>query len=170
MGGSGSGRWGSRRPRAENMQRIDIAVVNRGRTLSTNDVLEVSSTLNDGTLVKVHLCLSATRTAFGGRRLWLLCPSCGVRCRVIYVGRRWFACRVCHRLRYSSQAEAPADRAIRAMSKIVKRLDPSATDNDLPPKPKGMHWRTYDLLTSRYIDHDNRWAAAVLRRFGIRLS
>ena len=121
MGGSGSGRWGSRRQKVESMQRIDLAVLSRGRTLSTNDVLEVSYTVNDGTLVKARLCLSATRTAFGGRRLWLICPSCGGRCRVIYVGRRWFACRVCHRLRYSSQAETPSDRAIRAMTKIAKR-------------------------------------------------
>jgi hypothetical protein len=169
MGGSGSGRWGSRRPKAESLQRIDLTVVSRGRTLSPNDVLDVSYALNDGTLAKVRLCLSATPTAFGGRRLWLLCPSCGDRCRVIYVGRRWFACRVCHRLRYSSQAESPAGRAIRAMFKIVKRLDPTATCTDLPPKPIGMHWRTYDRLTSRYIDHDNRWAAATLRRFGFRL-
>jgi hypothetical protein len=151
------------------MQRIDLAVLSRNHTLSTNSAIDASYALNDGTLVKARLLLSATSTAFGGRRLWLICPSCGARCRVIYAGRRRFACRVCHRLRYSSQAETPADRAIRAMTKIAKRLDPTATDIDLPPKPKGMHWRTYERLTDRYTDHDNRWAAAALRRLGFRL-
>ena len=49
-------------------------------------------------------------------------------------------------LSYSSQAETRADRATRAMFKIVRRLDPEEDCNDLPWKPKGMHWRTYNRL------------------------
>ena len=51
------------------------------------------------------------------------------------------------------------------MMKIVKRLDPEATCNVLPSKPKGMHWSTYDRLTERYEAYDAMWALAIMRRF-----
>jgi hypothetical protein len=148
------------------MQRVDLAVLSRDRTLSPNHAIDVSYALNDGTLVKARLLLSETATAFGGRRLWLHCPSCGRRCRVIYAGRRRFACRSCHRVRYSSQAEAPEHRANRGMLKIVKRLDPGATHNDLPPKPKGMHWHTYERLECRYDVYVSVIDARLLRALG----
>ena len=64
-----------------------------------------------------------------------------------------------------------ADRASanRAMFKIVKRLDPKEECNDLPFKPKGMHWSTYNRLADRYEYYDTQWALAAMRRFGIRL-
>ena len=77
-----------------------------------------------------------------------------------------FRCRRCYRLSYSSQAETRADRATRAMFKIVRRLDPEEDCNDLPPKPKGMHWRTYERLAERYEAYDNRWSLEAMRRFG----
>jgi hypothetical protein len=38
----------------------------------------------------------------------------------------------------------------------------------LPPKPKGMHWSTYDRLVERYDTYDTMWSMAVMRRLGIR--
>ena len=108
-----------------------------------------------------------TPTQFGGRRQWFLCLKCGRRCRVLYGGSR-FRCRCCHRLSYSSQAETRADRATRAMFKIVRRLDPEEDCNDLPPKPKGMHRRTYERLVERYDRHDARWSFEAMRRFGLK--
>jgi len=55
------------------------------------------------------------------------------------------------------------------MFKIVKRLDPEEECNDLPLKPKGMHWRTYNRLADRYEYYDTQWAHAAIRRFGIKL-
>jgi hypothetical protein len=52
------------------------------------------------------------------------------------------------------------------MFKIVRRLDPSAEVNDLPPKPKGMHWSTYDRLVERYEAHSERWGLEIMRRWG----
>jgi len=54
------------------------------------------------------------------------------------------------------------------MMKIVKRLDPKAMCNALPPKPTGMHWSTYDRLAERYDAYDTMWSLAVMRRFGFR--
>ena len=57
-------------------------------------------------------------------------------------------------------------RATRAMFTIVKRLDRKAECNDLPPKPKGMHWRTYNRLADRYDRYDQQWSWEAMRRFG----
>ena len=80
------------------------------------------------------------------------------------------ACRRCHRLRYLSQRETEEDRATRAMLKIVKRLNPDDPDpcNDLPEKPNGMHWSTYDRLVERYEGYSEQWGLAILRRLGRR--
>ena len=55
------------------------------------------------------------------------------------------------------------------MFKIVRRLDPEEDCNDLPWKPKGMHWRTYHRLAERYDAYDNQWSLEAMRRFGMRL-
>jgi hypothetical protein len=94
-----------------------------------------------------------TPTRFGGRRQWFLCPKCARRCRILYGGSR-FRCRRCYRISYRSQAEMRADRATRAMFKIVRRLDPEQDVNDLPAKPPRMHWRTYNRLVDRYEKYD----------------
>jgi len=50
----------------------------------------------------------------------------------------------------------------------VKRIDPKAACNALPPKPKGMHWSTYDRLAERYDIYDSMWSMAVMRWLGNR--
>ena len=40
-------------------------------------------------------------------------------------------------------------------------------DWDLPPKPKGMHWRTYNRLVDRYEKYDQQWSLEAMRRFGM---
>jgi hypothetical protein len=74
-------------------------------------------------------------------------------------------------LRYCSQRETKEDRATRAMLKIVQRLDPDDPDpcNDLPEKPKGMHWNTYDRLVERYEAHSDKWGMEIMRRYGGRM-
>ena len=53
------------------------------------------------------------------------------------------------------------------MFKIVRRLDPDENCNELPPKPKGMHWKTYERLAERYEAYDNQWSLEAMRRFGM---
>ena len=55
------------------------------------------------------------------------------------------------------------------MLKIVKRLNPKQDHNDLPWKPKGMRWKTYNRLAERYARFDAQWAREVMRRFGTKL-
>jgi len=51
---------------------------------------------------------------------------------------------------------------------IVRRLDPEAQCNDLPPKPRRMHWTTYQRLLDRYDAYDDQWAIEAIKRFGMR--
>ena len=195
MGGYGSGRWGSRKPKAEHMKRLDLASLRRDGSLRSGTASKIGWSCSDqdagsigaiarGDALRLMYRVSSrdgswydvdetvqlawTKAQFGGERVWFLCPGCARRCRVLFGGAR-FRCRGCHGLRYSSQAETRADRASRGMWKVVRRLDPRTDFNDLPPKPKGMHWRTYERLAERYAAYDNQWAIEAMRRFGIRL-
>ena len=60
----------------------------------------------------------------------------------LYLRSRYFLCRHCHQLAYSSQSEARHDRLLRRRNKLSARLNPGADRLEvLPPRPKGM-WRT----------------------------
>src|SRR5262245_54808739 len=149
------------------MRRIDLATLRRDEpSLTVGHMLQVRCHRSNGQVDVTTVCLEATRTYFGGRRLWFRCPRCDGRCRVLY-GTWRIACRRCYRLRYTTQKETRSGRANLAMFKIVKRLDPEATFNELPPKPKGLHWRTYERLSDRYDAYDTMWAMAIMRHFRI---
>lgn len=91
--------------------------------------------------------LEATPCHYGGERLWLTCPGCRGRRRMLYCVDGWFRCRVCHDLAYSSTREDPHDRSIRRTRALQHKL--GATTSDvfaLPEKPTGMHWETYERM------------------------
>jgi hypothetical protein len=167
MGGSNSGRWGSRKPFAEHLGRIDLKVMRKQHPLCRGSVLTLTYKRPNGREVMARVSMAATDTAFGGTRLWFRCPGCSRRCQVLY-GGAGIACRTCQGLRYRSQAEDPTSRANRAMCKIAKRIDPRCNMGDLPPKPPGMHWTTYDRLAERYDAQSEKWAILVMRRFRLR--
>ena len=193
MGGFGSGRRSSSKPPAESINRLDLARLRRGGSLKPGTVAvqgwscRGKASGNIGTIayaetmrliyrtrgdygtwqdVNEVVSFTWTETRYGGRRQWFCCPGCGGRCRVLF-GRDLFRCRRCHGVRYNSQAETRADRATRAMFKIVNHLDPTAETNQFPRRRKGMHRRTYESLADRYDRLDRAWATEVMRRFGI---
>ena len=87
-----------------------------------------------------------TDTQFGGQRQWFRCLSCGGRCRILYGGAH-FRCRRCYKLKYESQYEASYARACSQAHNLRKRLGQvGSLDDPFPPKPKGMHWKTYQRL------------------------
>ena len=51
-----------------------------------------------------------------------------------------------------------------ALFKIVRRLNPEEACNDLPGKPKRMHWKTYELLAERYGHYDAQWGREAMLR------
>jgi len=80
-------------------------------------------TAHDGTKISINelVPFMYTATQFRGRRQWLMCIKCGRGCRKIY-GGRYFRCRRCHGLKYASQRENSAQRAMQRAERIANRL------------------------------------------------
>jgi hypothetical protein len=111
---------------------------------------------------RVHL--TWTEVHLGGRRPWFQCPvsSCGKYCgrRVakLYLGGDLFACRHCWGLAYESQQDSDPDPGLNKAQKIRIRLGGSGSVLErFPPRPKGMHRRTYDRLRSEHYVAEGVW-------------
>ena len=115
----------------------------------------------DGEAIAYRVPLTWTPCRFGGRRPWFVCPGagCGRRAAVLY-GGRFFLCRRCHDLAYESTRRSPGERALGKAQRIRVRLGGTANMLEpFPPRPKGMHRRTYERLA--------REAAAAERAYGV---
>ncbi len=101
--------------------------------------------------VRERIMLDATPCHYGGERLWLTCPRCLTRRRTLYSLGGRFRCRQCHNLAYSSTREDVVERSQRRTRKLQKRLgaSSSATIFDLPLKPEGMRWDTYERIANQ---------------------
>lgn len=106
--------------------------------------------------------LDWTACHFGGRRSWFLCPDCGRRVGVLYIGRQ-FACRRCCGLAYASQRENDDYPLLSEMQVIRRRL--GGTANVLAPfpqRPRRMHHRTFWNQWREYQDLADRHFRAML--------
>lgn len=103
---------------------------------------------SDPQQVTCSLRIDKTPCNFGGNRSWFLCPQCGRRCAVVYFGARGgrYACRMCLRLAYLSEAQDGMGRMWRKQDKLAARL---GEDGE---KPKGMHWSTYERINDQIDD------------------
>jgi hypothetical protein len=93
---------------------------------------------------------------FGGLQWYVICPKTAQRVRVLYrpLGALFFASRHYwgRRAAYASQFLDPVGRAWRIKAKVKARLLGSEDPDkwELPPKPKGMRWATYERWVARY--------------------
>lgn len=94
--------------------------------------------------------LERTPCRYGGSRPWWRCPCCGKRVAILYIGKTP-ACRRCYGLAYRSERETLDKRATRQADKLRDRLgwEPGILNGN-GPKPKGMHWRTFERLQARH--------------------
>jgi hypothetical protein len=110
---------------------------------------------------------------FGGRQWYFVCPVMGLSASVVWKpeGAKQFRCRQswgASQVAYLTQFGNWIDRAhlgkAKIKSKLVKGCDPE--ELDLPPKPVGMRWSTYNRLVDRYDAYEgklNDGIAALLR-------
>ena len=134
--------------------RADVSAVRAGR------VLEMRLPTRQGFDVTARIRFTTTPLHFGGCRVWMLCPRCDGRTRVMFAGHSKIGCRRCLRVRYRSQCGDGKDRAHLAIAKIERRLIARRGRYD---KPKGMLWRTFHRLCDRYDHHDAGLNAGLLR-------
>jgi len=111
---------------------------------------------------------------YGGSRPYFICPGvvnnvpCRRRVAKLYGPGRYFLCRHCYRLGYSSQSEDAMDRARRRAGKIRIRLGGrSDMPEVIPPKPKGMWHSTYERLSEKAIDAEMAADAAFEQRAAV---
>lgn len=196
MGGYGSGRgqWG--RDTTSSYLQLDVRRLQRERLLVPGNCfarqwlrngevcgsIRVRTEVNSVVLSYRHsagrgdhwqnkeyaVLLEWTRCNFGGWRVWFRCPAVGCSRRVaILYGGSVFACRHCYQLAYDSQREARHNRALmRAQAIRVKLGGSPGVEQPFPPKPKGMHWRTYDGLRAKVDEYVGRsLSPSILRMF-----
>lgn len=118
--------------------------------------------------------LDRTFPHFGGVRWWFKCPnrSCNRRVGKLYLapGVKYFVCRHCLDLRYTSQREHIDERMICKAQNIRRKLGGSANlVEPFPEKPKGMHWRTYYLLRRKSEYYSFHGLLGGVARLGIRI-
>ena len=122
--------------------------------------------------------LQSTSLPWGGLRWWFTCPlilgddACGRRVAKLYLppGQRFFGCRHCYNLTYSSQQEGVADRLMRKARKIRARL--GASNSFMEPilfKPKNMHQKTFDRLRREADRASNLSMMIMAHRLGINI-
>jgi hypothetical protein len=139
-----------------NMRSYDGQVVLSYRTRRYED--------EEWTDMEYPVNLDWTRCNYGGSRVWFRCPAsgCGRRVAILY-GGSFFACRQCHNLAYESQNETAHSRALTKVQSIRVKLGGEPA-GDFPPKPKGMHWRTYWRWKQKADEaEDQSWPPWLLR-------
>ena len=107
--------------------------------------------------IEQRISLTAQPRHFGGRQWYLQCPVTQKKCSVLWLPP--CESRFCSRqawgkqVAYSTQFESKFDRAITAREKIKDRLigNLDRREWELPPKPKGMRWHTYERLAEKYL-------------------
>jgi hypothetical protein len=93
---------------------------------------------------------------FGGYQWYFVCPVMNRYASVLWMpsGANRFCSRQAwgRQVAYASQFADPDNRAHIGQTKIKSRLiaDLDPDEWALPPKPKGMHWRTYNRYVERY--------------------
>ena len=197
MGGLGSGSWSrwDSKSTTESQYRIDIRWLKKQGYLWPGNfgflswswrnkqtgyigykmeadrmVLNYRHRPHGGEWEQVEQTISFDRTLcnYGGHRTWFLCPRCWKRVAVLYGAGKYFFCRNCYDLTYSSQQESRADRLMRKARKIRERMGGGASLIDpFPDKPKNMHWKTYWRLRERS-EHANTLSWLIMgQRLGI---
>lgn len=176
MGGLGSGSWKKTNSKLiiERQRRIDIRRLkkqgylwsghrgilswsrNKKQTVSINFMIEADRMVlnywrrprgGEWENVKQIIDIDQTPCHCGGHRKWFLCPGCLRRVAVLYGAGKYFWCRHCYRLTYSTQKKNSKERLAKKASKIRKRMGGDGNLLDpFPEKPKNMHWKTYFRL------------------------
>jgi len=179
MGGRGSGNWYRRGSKitTESQHQIDIRWLKKHGCLQSGNIGTLSWSENckhtgsihyrmesdhlildyrhrrhSGEWEAVEQYISIDRTAcnYGGYRHWFFCPNCFRRVAILYGTGKYFLCRHCYGLAYSSQQESLPERLMRKTRKIRNRLGGGNSLLDpFPIKPKNMHWKTYFRLRDK---------------------
>ena len=123
---------------------------------ASNDSLHLSYCTEEYGTVSKSVTIERLPCRFGGSRAYFRC-KCRKRVVKLYSAGKYFLCRHCYHLPYSSKNESRWDRALRQRSKQRQRLSGNAgLEAYMAQKPKGMWWRTYYRLQERAYEAEQR--------------
>jgi hypothetical protein len=165
MGGIGSGRFGRRssRSRVEEVHEVAATRVHPERVRSRDSRRVATVSLGNAT---AELRFETTVQPFGGVRWWFVCPRCVTRRAKLCVllGGHHFACRGCHRLRYTSQCLSMPERWRYRADVFLRRAGCRSSDI-VYDKPKWMRWQTFKRMIDRAEEFEDAHCGYGLRRF-----
>lgn len=147
----------------------------QGRTEADRVMLMYRFRRNEGEWQHVEQPVQIVRTPcnYGGSRPWFRCPGvvhgrvCGRRVGTLYAAGKYFLCRHCYDLGYQTRQESYADRMVTKAYKLRRRLGGEVRIDDyLPPKPKGMHCKTYNRICMEIQKAERSSLMMIAARFG----
>ena len=103
--------------------------------------------------VEQKISLTQTECHFGGSRQWFLCPCCHNRVAILCGEGKYFFCRKCYDLPYSSQIESDIDRLIRKKEKIGNKI---FKGGEPWQRKKGLHKSTFNRELEKYWELDDQ--------------
>ena len=101
---------------------------------------------------------------FGGYRKWLRCPNCFRRVAIIYGAGKYFLCRHCYDLTYTTGKGKAYYRLLEKADHIRERLGKDS--GAILQRPKGMHRKTYYRLLDELEAIESRAKSTVMSRYG----
>jgi hypothetical protein len=103
-----------------------------------------------GNVQDYRVTLESTPCRFGGLRWWWLCPRTSHRSAKLFLppGCTMFLSRRAYRMSYGSERGGPVDRSHARQARLRAKLgaDYRVFMEFAPPRPKGMHHRTYERI------------------------
>lgn len=118
----------------------------------------------NGEPIAQRIRLLSSPCQFGGARWFGICPSTGRRVAHLYIGPSGALSRHAYRLAFDSSRECAVDRSLRRRNKALAKL--KSDDPQLPLKPKGMHWHTYERTVEAVYNEVETFDRLMLARFG----
>jgi hypothetical protein len=104
---------------------------------------------SDWETVSQSVHITKANCHYGGQRSYFICPAtvngryCGRRVGKLFLGGKYFVCRHCNNLAYSSQSEERHERLLRRANKMRVALGGEAGTVHRVSRPKGMWHRTF---------------------------
>ncbi len=125
---------------------------------------------SSGTPLNYTIYLTFINTNFNGKRWAFKCPdrNCGRTVTKLYLGAGHFLCRHCQDLTYTSRQESYPFRMLSQSQKIHMKLggDGCEAGDNIPPRPKGMHKRTYNKKIDKMCRYYRTSLISIAKKFG----
>lgn len=141
------------------------------------DFMILSYMVNGHEKIKDPIMIVKTDCNYGSSRPWFECPGCNERAAKLYLVGKYFRCRHCHGLNYTSSQRSgdPFEKIDNRIYKVYGKLKGESKDFNemlycIPPKPKNMHYDTYVKLRNEFISlrsrRDRLFATIAMDKFG----